>query len=297
MKKYIRILLFVLLFAGMTTSVVYAQSEDGTTGGEVQALLLPLIAAATVVERLIEVIFDWYESALMQLSKFPGLAAEYVSWAQKQVRDCKDAFNDTMTPVEISKAEQDLRDAQDRLASFVKNPHYLSIKRAYSMVLGFVFGLIIAFTVQGLAVFSLLGIQLPEGLLWLDQLVTGLLIGTGSAPMHSLIGLLQNTKDAVDSARALWKGEALVNAIEFEATAEEIRQLRQEQAWMRENFVAMAAPQPEPDAEAEAESGEAAEAALDLEELTAAASRLSMEMEAVDTPVQVARRAERLISK
>ncbi len=29
MKKYIRIFLFVLLFAGMTTSVVYAQGEDG----------------------------------------------------------------------------------------------------------------------------------------------------------------------------------------------------------------------------------------------------------------------------
>ena len=70
----------------------------------------------------------------------------------------------------------------------------------------------------------------------MDKLVTGLLIGTGSAPMHSLIGLLQNTKDAVDSARALWKGEALMNAIGFEATAEEIRQLRQEQAWMRGKF-------------------------------------------------------------
>ena len=221
MKKYIKILLFVLLFAGMTVSVVSAQSEDGTvTGGEVQALLLPLIAAATVVERLIEVIFDWYESAVMQLSKFPGLASEYVAWTQKQVRDAKDAFNDTMTPTEISKAEQALKDAQDRLASFVKNPQYLSIKRAYAMLLGFVFGLIIAFSVEGLALFDLLGLGLPEGLTWVDKLVTGLLIGTGSAPMHSLIGLLQNSKDAVDSARALWKGQALVNAIDFEVTAD-----------------------------------------------------------------------------
>jgi len=259
MKKSIRILLFVLLFVGMTASVVYAQSEDGTaTGGEVQALLLPLIAAATVVERLIEVIFDWYESAVMQLSKFPGLASEYVAWTQK-------------------------------------NPQYLSIKRAYSMILGFVFGLIIAFSVEGLAVFQLLGMNLSGGLTWVDRLVTGLLIGTGSAPMHSLIGLLQNTKDAVDSARALWKGEALMNAIEFEATAEDIRQLKQEQAWMRENFIAMAAPEPE--AEPEAESAEPAVPAVDLGEIAAAAPLLSMEMEPADTPVQVARRAERLISK
>lgn len=289
MKKYIRILLFVLLFAGMTVSVVSAQSEDGTaTGGEIQTLLLPLIAAATVVERLIEVIFDWYESAVMQLSKFPGLASEYVAWTQKQVRDAKDAFKDTMTPVEVSKAEQALKDAQDRLASFVKNSQYLSIKRAYAMLLGFVFGLIIAFSVQGLAVFGLLGIKLPAGLLWLDQLVTGLLIGTGSAPMHSLIGLLQNTKDAVDSARALWKGEALMNAIEFEATAEDIRQLRQEQAWMRENFTSMAAVELESEADAPT---------IDVTAAAAPPMLIPMGPEVADTPVQMARRAERLISK
>jgi hypothetical protein len=289
MKKYIKILLFVLLFAGMTVTTVYAQSEDGTvSGSDVQALLLPLIAAATVVERLIEVIFDWYESAVMQLSKFPGLASEYVAWTQKQVQDCKDAFKDSMTQLEVSKAEQALKDAQDRLASFVKNPQYLSIKRAYSMILGFVFGLIIAFSVEGLALFDLLGLGLPEGLTWVDKLVTGLLIGTGSAPMHSLIGLLQNTKDAVDSARALWKGEALMNAIEFEATAEDIRQLRREQAWMRENFTAMAAVEAEPEAAALAEGVDAAAAPSIL---------LPKEPEVADTPVQVARRAERLISK
>ena len=289
MKKYIKILLFVLLFAGMTVSVVSAQSEDGTvTGGEVQALLLPLIAAATVVERLIEVIFDWYESTVMQISKFPGLASEYVSWAQKQVRDCKDAFKDTMTQVEVSKAEQALKDAQDRIASFVKNPQYLSVKRAYAMLLGFVFGLIIAFSVEGLDLFGLLGLGLPEGLTWVDKLVTGLLIGTGSAPMHSLIGLLQNTKDAVDSARALWKGEALLNAIEFEATAVEIRQLKQEQVWMRENFVAMAAVEAEP--EADAQAGEVTAAAVPP-------ILFPTEPERADTPVQMTRRAERLISK
>ena len=85
-----------------------------------------------------------------------------------------------------------------------------------------------------------------------------------------------------------------MNAIEFEATAEDIRQLRQEQAWMRENFVAMAATEPEPDAGAEAK---AVEPVVDIEALVDAASRLTMEMEPADTPVQVARRAERLISK
>lgn len=276
MKKYIKIVLFVLLFAGMTASVVYAQSEDGTvTGGEVQALLLPLIAAATVVERLIEMIFDWYESSVMQLSKFPGLASEYVTWAKKEVEDCRNAFNGSqpLSAAEAGRAEQALKDAQDRIASFVKNPQYLSIKRAGSMILGFMFGLLIAFGIN-LGIFGLLGLKLPAGLLWLDQLITGLLIGTGSAPMHSLIGLLQNTKDAVDSARALWKGEALMNAIEFQATAEEINQLKQNQTWMTGRLMAMG------------DEGDAV-----------APAPLPVEPEAVVTPVQVTRRAERLLSK
>jgi hypothetical protein len=39
--------------------------------------------------------------------------------------------------------------------------------------------------------------------------LTGLIVGTGSAPVHSLISLLQNTKNAVDKARALWAGNAV----------------------------------------------------------------------------------------
>lgn len=278
MKKYIRIILFVFLFVGMTTTVVFAQGEDGTTsGGEIQTLLLPLIAAATVVERLIEVIFDYYESTVLQISKFPGLASEYVAWAQKQLRDAKDDFKDTMTPAEVSKAEQALKDAQDRIASFVKNPQYLSVKRAYAMLLGFVFGLIIAFSVEGLALFGLLGLGLPEGLTWVDKLVTGLLIGTGSAPMHSLIGLLQNTKDAVDSARALWKGEALLNAIEVQSTVDDIRLSSQSQVLLADRFMAM---------------GDAGEG-----DAGAVREPIPVKPEEALSDVQLTRRAERLISK
>ena len=43
------------------------------------------------------------------------------------------------------------------------------------------------------------------------MIITGLVIGTGSAPVHSLIGLIQNTKDAVDGARAMWDGRAFAD--------------------------------------------------------------------------------------
>ena len=279
-----------LLLVVMTASVVYAQSESGeaSSGGEIQSLLLPLIAAATVVERLIELIFNWYESAVLQLSTVPGLASKYVRWARQEVRRLQEAFSDSLSPEEAGQLEQALKDAENRLAGFIKSAQYVSTKRAVSLVLGFVFGLLIAFGLK-LRLFALLGVfSVPDSLTWLDMLVTGLLIGTGSAPMHSLIGLLQNTKDAVDSARALWKGEALLNAIEFEATAVEIRQLKQEQSWMRENFVAMAAVEAEP--EADAQAGEVTAAAVPP-------ILFPTEPERADTPVQMTRRAERLISK
>ena len=41
--------------------------------------------------------------------------------------------------------------------------------------------------------------------------------GTPEAPVHSLIGLLQKTRDAVDGARAVWDGKALEAAKRFVA--------------------------------------------------------------------------------
>ena len=83
-----------------------------------------------------------------------------------------------------------------------------------SLLLGILFGIILAFATR-LRMLSLLGISVgAPGTLGnlaagMDMLLTGLVIGTGSAPVHSLVGLLQNTKEAVDSARALWSGKAI----------------------------------------------------------------------------------------
>jgi hypothetical protein len=45
--------------------------------------------------------------------------------------------------------------------------------------------------------FALLGIGTVPAKF--DILITGLIIGTGSSPVHSLIGILQQGKDALDS--------------------------------------------------------------------------------------------------
>jgi hypothetical protein len=43
------------------------------------------------------------------------------------------------------------------------------------------------------------------------ELVTGLIIGAGTGPVHSIIGLLQQTRDAVDQAANLFNSRAAQN--------------------------------------------------------------------------------------
>jgi hypothetical protein len=273
MKRKLGVFIFVLVLAGMTAGVVYAQSDTGeAAGGEVQSLLLPLVAAATVVERLIELIFNWYENAVLRISNIPGVASDYVRWAREEVQRIQKEFSKPLTTDEASKLEDALKDAENRIAGFIKNPQYVSAKRVISLILGFVFGLLIAYGLD-LRMFALLGFfKVPASMNWLDTLVTGLVVGTGSAPMHSLIGLIQNSKDAVDSVRALWKGEALTRAIDVEKTLEEVARLKEGQAAMTERLRAM---------------GMEGEAALPTQPPE----------EVVTSRVQMTRRAERLISK
>lgn len=244
MKRMRTIAAIGLLGIGMITSVAYAQNATGDPpGGEVQAVLLPLIAAATVVERLIEMIFNGYESAVMRVGRIPGVAAGYVQWARGEVRRLQEAFSGSLTPGQASQLEVALKDAENRIAGFIRTPQYMMIKRLMALILGFVFGVLIAYGLD-LRMFALLGFfQIPAGMVWLDIIVTGLLIGSGAAPMHSLIGLIQNAKDALDSVRALWKGEALTKAIDFEQTLQEIAHLKERQTVLDDQLRTMGAEQ------------------------------------------------------
>jgi hypothetical protein len=123
-------------------------------------------------------------------------------------------------PVVLSQAEDALAAAQDRLVDFLKSPLYTSRKRVLSLVAGIVLGVIVAFTARLQMLAMVAGLfgggsgtsassALVEAGRGIDMFLTGLIVGTGSAPVHSLIGLLQNTKDAVDKARALWAGNAV----------------------------------------------------------------------------------------
>jgi hypothetical protein len=222
MKRVLLTTLFAIALSLLVTGIAYAQDgspqSSNSAAVDVAVLLAPLVAAATAVERIIEMIFDWYESMILNLSKFPARVSDYLGWARKEVEKFK---NELIKPkgenekeeeflARVRAAEANLLKAQDRLNEYLSSPTYISTKKKISLVIGIVLGLIVAISAQ-IKMFTLLGIPVPENLGLVDMIITGLVIGTGSAPVHSLIGLIQNTKDAVDGARAMWDGRAIAS--------------------------------------------------------------------------------------
>jgi ElaB/YqjD/DUF883 family membrane-anchored ribosome-binding protein len=211
-KRLIGVTVWVLILSLLCVGVAYAQegeagSTAATTEASIAVLLAPLLAAATAIERAIEGIFNLIESAVLSLSSFSAIGGEYVAWAKEQVKRYRSQLLKMKgDPVQIRAAEKLLHDAEQRLKDWLKSEPYVSLKRSASLALGIVFGLLVAFTTK-LKMFQLLNVTMVPANM--DIIVTGLVIGTGSAPVHSLIGILQKTRDAIDEARALARGRSI----------------------------------------------------------------------------------------
>lgn len=247
MRRLLLIVGLVLILSLIATNIALAQTPgtgepttDDTTAGEVALLLAPLVAAATVIERIIEMIFNWYESLVLNASNLIGEGKGYLKWAKDQVRNLQNTTNWAgLSGSALTDAEDALQDAQSRLESYLVSPFYTSRKRVLTLLLGLVFGVIIAVTTQ-LQLLHLIANMFGAGGAikavdflaaagkWVDIVVTGLIIGLGTGPLHALIGLLQNTKNAVDQARAMWSGAAYRTAMDAEL--KKIEELRKVQA-------------------------------------------------------------------
>ena len=210
MKWLFRLMVVVLVL--MLIMVGVAHADNGTTAAStsenvsVALILAPLLAAATAIERCIEGIFGLVEGVILSLGRFLGLGGEYVQWAQDQAKRYREQLLKMKADLtQIRAVERQLIDAEQRLKDYLKSEPWVSGKKVVSLVLGIVLGVLLALATK-LKMFELLGIKLVPATA--DMLVTGLVIGTGSAPVHSLIGILQKTKDAIDENRALARGRS-----------------------------------------------------------------------------------------
>mgnify|MGYP006944209242 CR=1 FL=1 len=163
-------------------------------------------------------VFNFGEGMWLRVAQVPEHAGSYVAWARQQVQKARDdLLNGTATEAPgAGTLEDKLRDAQKRMEGILKKEPYTSIKRVISLVAGIGLGLAVALLTR-LRMFDLLGVNIGDTpfLVTMDMIVTGLVIGTGSAPVHSLIGILQKSKDAIDEVRALAAGKANETQLEI----------------------------------------------------------------------------------
>ncbi len=206
-------------------------------GTDLLVILAPVVAAATGVERLLESVFNTLENVWRTGVAYIGYGMRWLKRAETEVADARQwmqnigtAYNDLRSKyltemnqlmqqsaleqlasqledlkrkadqetanlqVMLAEAEARVAEAENKLSQASDSPDYRNAKAATSVVLGLMLGVVVA-TVGQIKMFALLGIAMPARI---DVFATGIVIGSGSYPVHSLVGILQQSRDALD---------------------------------------------------------------------------------------------------
>ncbi len=198
-------------------------------GANLTVVLAPLFIAAAAVERALESIFNIIENNWRALVAYLGHGMRWLKSAETEVQrarqwlaDASGVYDQRMeglasesaqpagglaegilqqmeeTKSILVAAERRLAEAEKNLSNLTLSVSYKRAKATASIVLGLLLGVIVA-RMTSLQMFALLGLaEVPAKI---DVLLTGLIIGSGSYPVHSLVGLLQQVKDIFDSAK------------------------------------------------------------------------------------------------
>jgi len=250
-QRWIRVLLLALVIMWLiliSWVFFYAQIADATfptpaAGANLTLVLAPVLVAAAAVERTLESAFNVVEGNWHTLVAYLGRGLRWLKSAEVEVKQARqflaeasDKYNSEMRGLQIDEssissitdairmkmeaankmmtlAQKRLADAESNLDAVTSSDSYISAKSAISIVLGLMLGVIIA-AVGQLQMFALLGIAVVPAKF--DVFVTGLVIGSGSYPVHSLVGILQQGKDTLDSAKGYFN--RLAPAVKTETT-------------------------------------------------------------------------------
>jgi hypothetical protein len=243
MRAWFRIL--VLLIIGIWVGLIawvllFAQINDANSSpleasANLTVVLAPILAAAAAVERTLETLFNVIEGSWRTMVAYLGRGMRWLKSAETEVKQARqflaevaDKYNAEMANIEIGegsvsqltaavKAKMDaidgmmalaqgrLQAAEDTLSEATSSENYINAKISVSVVLGLMLGVIIAALAQ-LQMFAMLGVDIVPARF--DVLITGLVIGSGSYPVHSLVGILQQGKDTLDSVKGYFNRSA-----------------------------------------------------------------------------------------
>ncbi len=228
---------FFLAIVPPTTGV-----EAPPAGASLFVILAPVVAAATGVERLLESVFNTLENVWRTGVAYLGYGMRWLKRAETEVADARawlqnvgTIYNDLQAKyasemnnlvqnvnvdqiahqlenlrnraneetanvqVMLAEAEARVAETEQKLSQASSSPDYINAKAAASVVLGLMLGVIVA-TLGQIKMFALLGIAMPARI---DVFATGIVIGSGSYPVHSLVGILQQSKDTLDGVSNL----------------------------------------------------------------------------------------------
>lgn len=212
-------------------------------GADLALVLSPILVSAAGVERFLESFFSVVESAWkslvaylgsglqwlkatetelvnarewldeaaayyqQQMAQFPQISPPPTNPADPQTPSAFEQLQSKLTDARalLTLAEQRVATAEANLASIVCSESYRDAKTVASVVLGMMLGVIVA-KIADLQLFALLGIAVVPG--QLDVLITGLVIGSGANPVHSLVGLLQEGAKALNSVQGFLNRKA-----------------------------------------------------------------------------------------
>jgi hypothetical protein len=215
-------MLFVLIL-GYVLLVQHYLPSEAMQSQDVALILAPLLAAAAAIERTLETVFDLIETRSRKVVAFFAGTEAWIEAAEHEVVSSRTKLiqatanlNEELAKAVEAQAEakekqlqgtlivlQHRVDRAEKLLSgvTVESPDYRQAKRLATLYLSLLFGLLIASfgSVQMLHLLGILHGGSPA-LAALDVLLTGVVMATGSGPVHSIINLLQQGKEALQSA-------------------------------------------------------------------------------------------------
>lgn len=224
------VILWVLLiiWVGFFAQIKNVEATQLEVGANLTVVLAPILVAAAAVERTLESGFNTIEGSWRMMVAYLGRGMRWLKNAEIEVQnarqflaDASEKYNQEMQSIQIGEvsvsaltntvrnrldaankmmavAQSRLADAESNLSDVTSSDGYISAKAAASIIVGLMLGVIIA-AIGQLQMFAMLGIdEVPAQF---DVFVTGLVIGSGSYPVHSLVGILQQTKGTLDSVK------------------------------------------------------------------------------------------------
>ncbi|HET9590520.1 MAG TPA: hypothetical protein VFO91_17165 [Anaerolineales bacterium] len=242
-RNWLRVLVIVIviLWIALIAWVLFIAPIRETPAAELDVgvsmmiVLAPVLAAAAAVERTLESTFNVIEGNWRTMIAYLGRGLRWLKSAETEVKQARqflaqvaDRYSAEMENIQLGNlsasaltaemqarmdvanrmmnlAEQRLKDAEGNLAAVTSSDSYIRAKGAASIIVGLMLGVIVA-AISQLQMFALLGIDgVPARL---DVLITGLIIGSGSYPVHSLVGILQQGKDTLDSVKGYFNRSA-----------------------------------------------------------------------------------------